>query len=99
MCLAGKERTVHGPVDVVLKVDFVEIKTITWVTLDEDLSGQIYLGNNESRAVNHGKVPAEAKLEADVVMTIQVSCSDGRLEPLRGMLDIGAGISVLCVSA
>ncbi len=84
-CLAGKERTVYGPVDVVLKVDFVEIKTVAWVTLDEDLAGQIYLGKNEIvlRAVNQGKVPAEAQLVADAVMTIQVSCNDARLEPLR----------------
>ena len=44
-------------------------------------------------------MPAETKLEASAVMTIQVSCSDGRLEPLRGMLDTGAGISVMSVSA
>ena len=34
-------------------------------------------------------------MEADAVMTIQVSCKDGRLEPLRGKLDTGAGISVM----
>ncbi len=101
MCLADKERTFFGPFDVVLKMDFVEIKTIACVTLDEDLAGQIYLGKNELvlRAVNQGKLPAEAKLEADAVMTIQVSCTDGRLEPLRGMLDTGVGISVMSVSA
>ena len=47
VCLADKERTVYGPVDIVLKVDFVEVRTIAWVTLDEDLAGQIYLGKNE----------------------------------------------------
>ncbi len=40
VCLAGKERTVYGPVDVVLKVDFVEIRTVAWVTSDEYLAGQ-----------------------------------------------------------
>ncbi len=67
------------------------------VTFDEDLAGQIHLGKNELvlRAVKQGGVPAEAKLEADAVMNIQVSCSDGK----RGMLDTGAGISVMSVSA
>ena len=99
--LADKERTVYGPVYVVLKVDFVEIKTIAWVTLDEDLSGQIYLGKNDLvlRAINQGKVPAEAKLEADAAMIIEVGRCDGGSEPLRGMLDTGAGISVMSVSA
>ncbi len=40
VCLADKERTVYGPVDIVLKVDFVETRTIAWVTLDEDLAGK-----------------------------------------------------------
>ena len=44
VCLADEERTVYGPVDGVLKLDCVEIRTIAWVTLDDDLAGQIYLG-------------------------------------------------------
>ena len=101
VCLAGKERTVYGPVKVVLKVYFVEIRSVAVLTLDEDLAGQTYLGNKELalRVVGRGKVPAEAKLEADAVMTVQVSCDDGRLEHLRGMLDTGAGISAVSVSA
>ena len=78
--LADKERTVYGPVDVVLKVDFVEIRTVEWVTLDKDLSGQIHLGKNELalRVVGQSKVPAEANFEADAVMTIQVGFDDGQ---------------------
>ncbi len=76
--LADKKRVVSRLVDVVLKVDFVDIRTIAWVTLDEDLPGQIYLGKNELglRAVGQSKVPAEAQLEAHAMMTIQVSCDD-----------------------
>ncbi len=101
VALADKQRTVYGPVDVILKEDFVEIKTIAWVTLDKDLAGQIYLGKNELvlRAINQSRVPTEAKLEADAAMIIQVGRCDGELEPLRGMLDTGAGISVMSVSA
>ncbi len=96
-CLTEKERVVYGPVDVVLKVDFVEIRTIAWVTVDEDLSGKIYLGKNELalRAIGQSKVPTEAKLEADAVMTIQVGSDDVKFESLRGMLDTGAGINMM----
>ncbi len=73
--VANKERIVSGPLDVVLKVDSTEIRAIAWVTLDEDLPTQNYLGKNELalRAVGQSNVPAEAKLEADAVMTTQVS--------------------------
>ncbi len=69
--------------------------------MDENLSGQIYLGKNELalRAVGQSKVLAEGKLEADAVMTIQVSCDDGRFESLRCMLDTDAGINVMSVTA
>ncbi len=84
-----------------LKVVFVEIIWIAWFTLDEDLSGQIYQGKHELalRAVGQSKVPAEAKLDSNAVMTIQVGCEHGKFEPLPGMLDTSAGINVMSVSA
>ncbi len=47
--LAGKERRVLGPADVEMKVDFVQMKTWAWVTLNQDLDGQVYVGKNKLR--------------------------------------------------
>ena len=87
--------------DVVLRLNFVEIKIIAWVTLNEDLSGQIYVGKNELalRAVCQSKERAEAKLEGDAVTTVKVGCDDEMFESLRGMLNTSDGNRVMSVSA
>ncbi len=92
--------SVHVPVDVATKVVFVVIRTIAWVSLDEDMDDQICLGRNEIsvRAINAVRLPREAELDADSTMVVEMQ-SEGIKTSLRGMLDTGAGHVRECLEA
>ncbi len=64
------------------------------------MDGQICLGRNEMfvRTVYATRSPREADLEADSTMIVEVQ-NEGVKTSLLGMLDTGAGLNVMSVSA
>ena len=100
VCLKDKEYRAFGPVQVEIKIDLIEIVTFAWVNLDLDLLGQILIGRNELslRAVGQPTGVRSATIDQNATMTVRVQSSQG-IAQLRGMLDTGAGVSVLSAAA
>ena len=99
--LKDKERRAFGPVQIGLKIDFIEIMTTTWVVLDEELIEQIFVGRNELslRAVGPPTGIRSALIAENATMTVQIEDKQGQSVELHGMLDIGAGVSVISAEA
>ncbi len=96
-----KKRQAFGPVQIGLRVDFIEIITTAWVILDDDLIGQIFIGRNELslRAVGRATGLRSAVIDNNAAMTVQVRGAHGNPVDLKGMLDTGAGINVISADA
>ena len=75
----------YGPHEVMLNIDGINIYTKTMITCDEDLVGQIYVGNEELKVRSIGHC---AMLEEDI---------SGKKTQLRGLLDTGAVLSVITI--
>ena len=101
VCLKEKERQAFGPVQIGLKIDFIEIVTTAWVVLDDDLVGQIFIGRNELslRTVGPAIGVRSAVIDSNATMSVLVHGSHGNAVELKGMLDTGAGISVISANA
>ncbi len=101
VCLKDKERRAFGPVQIDLKVDFIELATTAWVVLDDELMGQIFIGRNELslRAVGTATGIRKALIDENATMTVQIQGNHGHSVELHGMLDTGAGISVISAEA
>ncbi len=101
VCLKEKERQAFGPVQIGLRIDFIEIITFAWVILDEDLIGQIFIGRNELslRAVGPATGVRSAVIDNNATVTVQVHGAHGNPADLKGMSDTGAGISVISADA
>ncbi len=101
VCLKDKERQAFGPVQIGLKIDFIEIINTAWVILDDDLIRQIFIGRNELslRAVGPATGVRSAVIDNNATMTVRVHDSHGDPVELRGMLETGAGISVISANA
>ena len=99
--LKDKERRAFGPVQIDLKVDFIEIATTAWVVLDDDLMGQIFIGRNELslRAVGTATGIRSALIDENATMAVQVQGNHGQSVELHGILDTGAGVSVISAEA
>ena len=89
----------YGPHEVMLNIDGINIYTKTMITCDEDLIGQIYVGNEELkvRSIGHCAMLEEDAMhigtEAD--LTAHVLDINGKKTQLRGLLDTGAVLSVI----
>ena len=89
----------YGPHEVMLNIDEINIYTKTMITCDEDLVGQIYVGKEELkvRSIGHWAMLEEDAMhigtEADV--SAHVLDISGKKTQLRGLLDIGAVLSVI----
>ncbi len=101
LLIKEKERRAFGPVQLTLLIDFVEIVTTAWVVLDDDLVGQIFVGRNELslRAVGRSTGKRGARIDGDATMIVQVRGQSGTMSSVHGMLDTGAGVSVMSVEA
>ena len=84
-----------------LNIDGINIYTITMITCDEDLAGQIYVGREELkvRSIGHCAMLEEDAMhigtEADV--SAHVLDISGKKTQLRGLLDTGAVLSVITI--
>ena len=69
--------------------------------MDDDKAGQIFVGRNELslRAIGQTTGAKSAKIDGDATMWAQVRVPGGRSVKLRGMLDTGAGVSVMSAEA
>ena len=89
----------YGPHEVMLNIDGINIYKKTMITCDEDLAGQIYLGKEELkvRSIGHCAMLEEDAMhigtEADV--SAHVLDISGKETQLRGLLDMGAVLSVI----
>ena len=89
----------YGPHGVMLNIDGINIYTITIITWDEDLVGQIYVGKKELkvRSIGHCAMLEEDTMhigtEADV--SAHVLDISGRKTQLRGLLDTRTVLSVI----
>ena len=89
----------YGPHEVMLNIDGINIYTKTMITCDEDLVGQIYIGEEElkRRSIGHCAILQEDAMrigtEADV--SAHVLNINGKKTQLRGLLDTGAVLSVI----
>ena len=101
VCLKEKERRAFGPIQINLRVDFIYIITTAWVVQVEDLIGQIFLSRNELslRAIGPPTVVRSATITGNATMTAPVKSSSGQAVQLKGMLDTGAGVSVISAEA
>ena len=84
-----------------LNIDGINIYTITMITCDEDLAGQIYVGREELKVRSIGHC---AMLEEDVMhigteadVSAHVLDISGKKTQLRGLLDTGAVLSVITI--
>ena len=95
--LKDEERRAFGPVHIGLKIDNIEIATTAWVVLDDELIGQIFVGRNELslRAVGPPTGIRIALIDENATMTVQIEDRQGQSVKLHGMLDTGAGVSVI----
>ena len=82
-----------------LNIDEINIYTKTWITCDENLAGEIYVGRGELkiRSIGHCAMLEEDAMnigrEADVsAHVLEIS---GKKTQLRGLLDSGAVLSVI----
>ena len=69
--------------------------------MDDDMAGQIFVGRNELslRAIGQTTGMRSAKIDGDATMSAQIRATGGRSVKLRGMLDTGAGVSVMSTEA
>ena len=89
----------YGPHEVMINIDGINIYTKTMITCDEDLVGQIYVGKEELKVRSIGQC---AMLEEDAMhigteadVSAHVLDISGKKTQLRGLLDTGAGLSVI----
>ncbi len=100
VCLKGEEYRAFGPVQVEIKMDFIEVVTLARVGLDQELMGQIFVGRNELslRAVGRPTGVRSATFDQNATISVQVRSKKGTAQ-LRGMIDTGAGVSVMSAAA
>ena len=89
----------YGPHEVMLNIDGINIYSKTMITCDEDLAGQIYVDKEELKVISIGHC---AMLEEDTMhigTEVDVSANvldiSGKKTQLRGLLDMGAVLSVI----
>ena len=97
--LHGRYLEVYGPYQVMLNVDGISIYTRTYVTIDSDQIGQIYLGEEELKVRRIGH---DAMMEQDAVhigyeadVTAHLLDTNGKKIGVVGLLDTGAVVSVM----
>ena len=97
--LHGRYLEVYGPYQVMLNVDRISIYTRTYVTIDDDQMGQIYLGEEELKVRRIGH---DAMMEQDAVhigyeadVTAHLLDTNGTKLGVTGLLDTGAVVSVM----
>ena len=90
---------VYGPCQMMLNVDRISTYTRTYVTIDSDQMGQIYLGQEELKVRRIGH---DAMMEQDAVhigyeadVTAHLLDINGKKIGVTGLLDIGAVVSVM----
>ncbi len=74
VCLKDRERRSFGPVQIGLRVDFIDKITTAWVVFNEDLIGQIFLVRNELslRAIGPPTGVRSMSVDGNATMTVQV---------------------------
>ena len=89
----GRYVEVYGPYQVMLNVDGISIYTRTYVTTDNDQTGQIYLGEEELKVRRIGH---DAMMEKDAVhigyeadVTAHLLDTNGKKIGVTGLLDTG----------
>ena len=97
--LPGRYVEVYGPYQVMLNVDGINIYTRTYVTIDSDQMGQIYLGQDDLKVRRIGH---DAMMEQDAVhigyeadVTAHLLDTNGKKIGVTGLLDTGAVVSVM----
>ena len=97
--LHGRYLEVYGPYQVMLNKDGISIYTRTYVTIDDDQIGQIYLGEEELKVRRIGH---HAMMEQDAVhigyaadVTAHLLDTNGTKIGVTGLLDTGAVVSVM----
>ena len=97
--LHGSYVEVYGQYQVMLNVDGISIKTRTYVTIDSDQIGQIYLGEEELKVCRIGH---DAMMEQDSVhigydadVTAHLLDTIGKKIGVTGLLETGAVVSVI----
>ena len=89
----------HGPHEVMLNIDGINIYTKTMITCDEDLVGQIYVGREELkvRSIGHCAMLEEDAMHIGTEADVSARALDisGKKTHLRGLLDTGAVLSVI----
>ena len=97
--LHGRYVEVYGPYQVMLNVDGISIYTRTYVTIDSDQIGHIYLGEEELKVRRIGH---DAMMEQDAVhigyedgVTAHLLDTNGKKIGVTGLLDTGAVVSVM----
>ncbi len=99
--IKNKERRVFGPVQLSFQIDFVKVVRTAWILRDEDMADQIFVGRNELslRAIGQATGARSARIDGDPTMSAHVRVPGGRVVKLHGMLDTGAGVSVMSTEA
>ena len=97
--LHGRYVEYYGPYQVMLNVDGISINTRTYVTIDSDQIGQIYLGEEELKVCRIGH---DAMMEQDSVhigydadVTAHLLDTNGKKIGVTGLLETGAVVSVI----
>ena len=89
----------YGPHEVMLNIDGMNIYRKTMITCDEDLAGEIYVGREELkvRSIGHCAMLEEDAMHIGTEADVSGHLLDisGRKTQLRGLLDTGAGLSVI----
>ena len=89
----------YGPHEVMLNIDAINISRKTMITCDEDLAGQIYVGREELkvRSIGHCAMLEEdaMHLETEADMSAHILDISAKKTQLRGLLDMGAFLSVI----
>ena len=97
--LQGRYVEIYGPYQVMLNIDGISIYTRTYVRIDSDQMGQIYLEQEELnvRRIGHDAIMEQVAVhigyEADV--TAHLLDTNGQKIGVTGLLDTGTVVSVM----
>ena len=97
--LQGRYGEIYGPYQVMLNIDGISIYTRTYVRIDSDQMGQIYLEQEELnvRRIGHDAIMEQVAVhigyEADV--TAHLLDTNGQKIGVTGLLDTGTVVSVM----
>ena len=103
MKIQGRYVEIYGPYQVMLNVDGISIYTKTYVTINNDQIGQIYMRQEELKVRRIGH---DAMMEQDAVhigyaadVTAILLDTDGKKIGATGLLDTGAVVSVMPIKS